>query len=144
MSEFYDSAKTQAYAELHIWGKYILPKEITVLLGLPPTSSNEVGELWKLNGKPRVVASWTLGTEKKALIQDASETLDDLISILKDKVEIIKSIRNRYEDCIIVVHVVVENQQNFLPGFSLEPEHIKFLADIGTGIEFDIYHNPEN
>jgi hypothetical protein len=141
MSDFYDSRKAQAYAELDIWGNTINPDEITRILGISPTSSNEVGDIWKLNGKPFFTASWTFETEKKILIENASERLDDLINVFKEKTDELSEIKKIYTDCTIIINIVVYNNQNILPGISIKPEQISFLANIGAGIDFDIYHN---
>ena len=75
MSELYDSSKTKAYAELHICGESVFPNEISAMLGLLPSSSNEVGEMWGLANKPHTVASWVYKTEEKSLTEDFSEPL---------------------------------------------------------------------
>ena len=141
MNDFYDSSKTKAYAELHIEGEEILPQRITEILGLPPESSHEVGELWELNGKTHSVASWDYKTEGKPLKEDASEPLDDLIFIFKGKIGELKKIKEIYNNCTIVIHIVVYNNQKVLPGCSLTPDQIAFLSDMGTGIDYDVYHN---
>jgi len=142
MNGFFDGNKVQSYAELDIWGKTVNPNEITEILGITPTLSNEVGDIWKLNGKPHLSASWIFKTEEKPIIEDVSERLNDLIIIFKEKIDNLNQIRKIYTDCTMVVNIVVYNNQKILPGFSLTTEQILFLAHIGTGIDFDIYHNP--
>ena len=141
MSVYYDSNKTKAYAELHIWGEKIVPTEITDILRISPTSSNVVGELWELGEKPYTVATWEFITEEKPLKEDVTEPLNDLIEVFKERTDDLNMIKQQNNDCTITVHIVVHNDQEVLPGFSISIEQIRFLASIGTGIDYDIYNN---
>jgi len=141
MTESYDNSKTIAYAELAIWGAKIRPHEITEILGLVPTFYNEIGDQCKLNGRHYVCATWEFKTEEITLIEDISEPLNDLIAIFQTSINSLVKIKKNYKNCSITIRIVVHNNQEILPGISLTPKQISFLASIGAGIDYDIYQN---
>lgn len=116
-----------------------MPDEISQILGLTPTSSTKLDEQGELGNRPYTVASWEFKTKETTLTEDVSEPLDDLITVFQEKIDNLKTIKKLYDDCTIVVYIVVYNNQEILPGFSLTPEQIAFLANVGIGIDCDFY-----
>ena len=140
MDYLFDTKRCRAYAEIDISGESVVPSNVTSLLELPPTSSICVGDIGEYTNAPSQVASWTYCTTEKET-NDIAEQLDDLITVFDAKIDKINQIKCIASDCIIMVNIVVYNHQYLLPGLAFTPKQIFFLANIGAGLDLDIYHN---
>ena len=89
MDHLFCTKLCRAYAEIDISGKSVVPSNVTSLLGLPPASSNCVGDFGEYTNAPSQIASWTYRTTEKET-NDISKQLEDLIAVFDVKIDIIK------------------------------------------------------
>ena len=142
VSELFDIKKSYAYAIIRFSGTTIIPEEITNLLEVAPTVTQNIGDSLKTISKSASWASWAYRTTERET-EDTSCQLEELVSIFKGKTSTITYIKNKYTDCELTIYIVLNNHQNTLPALTVLPEQIAFLSCIGVGLYFDIYHYPE-
>lgn len=87
--------------------------------------------------RPSIGTSWGLATKNEESY-DVNNQLNQMILRLKDKIDILKKIREEYK-IEMVFAVVIEVENNETPGVHFEIETLKFITDIGAEIDIDIY-----
>ena len=119
------------------------PSEITNALGVEPTSSHATGEPLKYVAKAKY-SKWCLSSGvKSAEDADMYELSRDLIDILKDKIEVIISLKNKF-DAKIVLQTSIQMDESeepdnvSYPSVGLESDEILFLSKIGASLDVDI------
>lgn len=144
MSIFFKQKKSIAFAELNISGTDIDPQKISDMLNLPICSIRQKGDYRTQQDNTVCVAyrkdvTWTYKTQEQPTL-DLGDRLRDLQEIFEQKAMILQQIKSMFPSCTIDVCIVLYNRQKILPGMSLTDKQIKFLAQIGAMLDYDIYH----
>lgn len=151
MKDFYDIDKVRSYAELEIAGHELDMELITKLLGLNISyirkcddSRNMIraGVVIIPAWNPGDVSVWKYRTAEEGTY-DTEYQIGELMRVFRKKTNELKSIRERYTGCTMRVNVVVCSKQNLMPVCSVSARQIKFLAEIGVGLYYDICHTPK-
>lgn len=128
--------KTRVKASFIMEGEELNPEYVTQVLDLTPTKSWHKDEVYKKN-KKRVCGSWILSIDFEESY-DIMIQIDKLCSYIKGKEEKIKLIKDKY--CgIIVVSIVVEVENQEVPGIIIKDKMSKLMANIEADIDIDIY-----
>jgi len=129
------SNKARVYFALS--GYHFNPEDVTLLLGIEPTSVNAAGAYSGLD-KP-VISSWELSTDNITDDVDIYKLTDNLIKQIepvKEKIlEVIKS--HNLSPRIEAVLVLSIDKNESEPDVGFGARTIRFLADIGAFINVD-------
>ena len=112
-------------------------EEITGIMGCPPSKA------WLKGGKynerhPNLKAThsrWVLNSGLE-LNSSFEEHLESLLNALENVKENLKTILKNYESGIVVAAYYYETN----PGFSMPNKLLKRMAQLGVGINFDLYY----
>lgn len=116
------------------------PEDITKLLGIQPFSSWSYGDT-RRNGSKYLFSDWS--AEKSAVGRlDVEEQCIDTIKNLKNKVSLLKDIKEQY-DVHYVIMIVPSIYGEEKPLISFNEEIIEFCHLTGTTIEVDMYVYPD-
>lgn len=152
MKEYYDISKVKAYAELEIAGQNLDLDAIARLMGLNITYIKKYGDHRRTIKTGVVIAPaenkndisiWKYRTAEKGTY-DTEIQIEELTRVFRRKTNELKTIKAQYADITIRVNVVVYCRQTLLPLCSVSAEQVRFLAEIGVGLYFDIHHKPKN
>jgi hypothetical protein len=127
--------KYETYAYFWVQGDFLI-SEITTILGVSPSVSNEKGDTMKYRiGKKWDCGNWQLHSplSRNEIYQDSH--ISALLKILKPKTELIFKIQSLYETGINCVGYYT----NTHPGFHIDKETIQNLATLNLSIDFDLY-----
>lgn len=120
---------SKAYTYFSISGKDFDTKTFTKLVQISPT---EVGES-RLDEK-----FWEYKIEANDSDQDLDKAIEKLMQIFKPKSNEIQTYASQ-KGLYIKIFVVIHSKNNEDNGVFLNHKFIKFLNDIGTELEIDIY-----
>lgn len=122
------------YVSLRISKPGMSAAEVTARLGLTPTYSHEVGDVFGRHGQRRSEATWTVSTRA-----NGPGRLDDHLTLLLDLVEpkrsIITELANEGSSMDWFCFVSVEGQG----GIALSVDLLRRLAGLPIQLDFDIY-----
>ena len=116
------------------------PDELTVFLGIKPTSVRRKGS--KVPGKIPKMNSWELSTEQ--VIDeyiDVFEMATAVVNQLKPKKDLILEAKERFKVSprFEVVLCFSMNEEHPTPAIGFEIETVEFLGEIGAFVDIDTY-----
>jgi hypothetical protein len=112
--------------------------EITIILGLKPTRTKKKdAHAVQPTGLAIKRDEWYLCTERKHAVY-TDEALKCMIDILKEKEDVIKCLADTY-NITIDFKIVVHAEEIFLPGFTLKNDSVRFLANLGATVDFEVH-----
>lgn len=128
--------KTRVKASFIMEGEELNPEYVTQVLDLTPTKSWHKDEVYKEN-KKRACGSWILSIDFEESY-DIMNQMDKLCSYIEGREVKIKFIKDKY--CgIIVVSIVVEVENQEVPGIIIKDKMSRLMANIEADIDIDIY-----
>ena len=130
--------KTQVYFALK--GDNFDSKEITNRLNIEPTESWQKGNVGKYNPSLKNSA-WILSTEIGKEYIDIEKLINEVLSKLDNKIDIINELKNEF-DLISVLEIVLDidtNPKETTPALCHDLKTIEFLFRTNTTIDVDIY-----
>lgn len=133
-----ETADTYVYFALT--GENFDTDEVTSKIGITPTDSWRKGDKGKY--KPILeFASWTLSTDRGKEYILVSNLVDEIVSKLYDKIEIINDLKSKYqlESVLEIVLYIDTNEDNTTPSLGHDLKTIEFLYRTGTTTDIDIY-----
>jgi hypothetical protein len=114
--------------------------EVTNKLGITPTNSWRKGDKGKY--KPVLeFASWELSTDKGKEYFYIDNLVDEIVSKLFDKIEIINDLKSQFQlDSVLEIVLYIDtNEDNSTPALGHDLRTIEFLYRTGTTTDVDIY-----
>lgn len=124
---------------LAFYGEGLEPDEITRILGVEPTRSHRRGDRIGPKSQPFPKGAWLL-TEHGRDAETAEVIIDRVLKRLPEDVEIWRDLRTRYDIQLrFGLHMTGWNK-----GFSILPEQVTRIAELGASMEFDIYAYDED
>lgn len=130
--------KTSIFAEFNIYGSDFDPKDITEELAIIPTETRLKGILDKDRKNPNIETVWSICTEEEESY-DINVQLKKLINLLIDKKEILKKLKTNHTNINIIFTIIIYIRNNDEPAMYFDTSTLKFIADIGSEITFDLY-----
>lgn len=114
--------------------------EVTKRMDITPTDSWRKGD----KGKHKPIlefASWQLSTDKGKEYYDIDNLVDEIVSKLYDKMEIINDLKRQFQlDSVLEIVLYIDtNEDNSTPSLAHDLKTIEFLFRTGTTTEVDIY-----
>lgn len=129
--------KTCIKTEFMIFSDDVNPIYITEKLGIRPTQSWAKGDDIKGKSLKRKDSLWLLSTDYQESL-DINESLDSLVSVLKNKTRELKELKTIYPvDYTVEIVVKVRNKE--APAIYFEKGRIQFFSDIQAAIDIDLY-----
>lgn len=125
---------TRSNAHLTVLSEQLTATELTRLLGMSPD------ETWERGSRPHVPGRFAGVSVRSRLAGTAQpdEHLSDVLSRLEPAVQHIQKLcsdpRVASARLWVSYHIA-----NWNPGLTLSPTQVELVAQLGTGIEFDIY-----
>lgn len=123
-------------------GEDFNPDDITDYLGIEPTDISRKGE--RIPDKVPRYNSWKLSTKNIVNeIIDVDELASQVIDQLRDKVDLINEIRNKFtvSTRLEVVLTITTDDTQSTPAVGFEVDNICFLAKVSAYIDIDIYRS---
>ena len=114
--------------------------EVTSRIGIFPTESWRKGDKGKY--KPILeFASWILSTAKGQEYIQIDKLVDEIVSKLFDKIEIINDLKRQFQlDSVLEIVLYIDtNEDNSTPALGHDLRTIEFLYRTGTTTDVDIY-----
>lgn len=114
--------------------------EVTNRLGITPTDSWRKGD--KGQFKPILeFTSWRLSTDKGQEYLQIDKLVDEIISKLFDKIEIINDLKGQFQlDSVLEIILYIDtNEDNSTPALGHDLKTIEFLYRTQTKTDVDIY-----
>ncbi len=116
------------------------PDEVTIFLGIEPTSTKRKGE--SVSGRITKNSSWQFSTEN--IVNEYINVFKitrDLINKLKPKKDLINQAKSRFNVSarLEVVLWLSINEYHSTPAIGFEVDTIEFLGQIGAFIDIDTY-----
>lgn len=132
--------KGNTYVYFALTGDNFDPQVVTDRIGIIPTEAWNKGE--KGLFKPNLEYScWKLSTEigREYILVD--NLIDEVISMLFDKIEIIKSLKNQYnlKSVLEIIMYIDINEEQCTPALGHDLKTIEFLYKTQTKTDVDIY-----
>lgn len=126
----------EVVVSLQIFGEDLDPSEITNLLGCKPSSARRKGEIIPDKKYHRVakIGSWHLEGEPFSSLK-LEEQVKELLNKVTSELAIWENLISRFNVDIFCGLFF----KDFNRGFELSPELMKYLAERGIKIGFDIY-----
>lgn len=129
--------KTSVKAEFSIIGDEFDLEVVTKMLNLIPSESYKKGDDIKGRSIKRIESCWSISTKEEESM-DVNEQLDQIIEILKDKVEVLLKLRKMYEiEYLVMIIVKIENNEK--PAMCFGRKFIKFINEIQAEFHIDMY-----
>ena len=120
-----------------ISGSYFEPREITKILGIQPDKSWRSDDL-RADGKPYDFSYWECGRCDEYDVY-TEEQMEKTISILLDKIDLLKKIYDNY-DVGFTLEVIPEvNADEITPCLAPSMKVIDFCHETRTRIDIDLY-----
>ncbi|MBO0453177.1 DUF4279 domain-containing protein [Candidatus Enterococcus murrayae] len=121
--------------EFSLEGLNLDPEYVTKKIGLKPHIFYKKGEIAQ-NHKPYKQGCWSIIVPYE-VSYDISVQVEKLFKMIRDKKEIILEVKKMYKgDVILSVVIEVENQT--IPGVTFENQHITLLAELEADMDVDI------
>ena len=114
--------------------------EVTSRIGISPTDSWRKGDKGKY--KPVLeFASWRLSTDKGKEYIQIDNLVDEIVSKLYDKIEIINDLKRQFQlDSVLEIVLYIDtNEDNSTPALGHDLRTIEFLYRTGSTTDVDIY-----
>lgn len=124
----------EASVTLAIYGETLRPGEVSLLLGVEPTSSFEAGYKRAPRSSPSPHGAWFYAIRGKAPLG-----VEDLMSMLFARAPIERSTWNRLSEQYRVRFRVALHMESGNRGFGLSHATLRKLADTGAAVTFDVY-----
>ena len=130
---------TNINVEFRIIGDKFDLFEITNLLDITPSKTWSIDDEVHQTGKKHTYTCWAFSTGNEETL-DINTQLNKVYECFINKVDILVKLKEKYnlEYCIDII-VIVENNEE--PAMYLEPDLLRFAANIGARIDFDLYIN---
>jgi hypothetical protein len=126
----------EIYAELELWSADIAPNEMSERLGLDPTKTWRRGDVLREGQKPQADHHWVL-TMAPRRSWSFDEPLEELLaSITQHAVELRELVRR---DGVTAQVCLVGYLFDSSPGVTLSSDTLATLADLGVGVNMDLY-----
>jgi len=121
-------------------GDNFKPDKISEALEIEPTESWQTGDRGKYK-KVLTFSCWNLSTEKGNEYLNIDKLVCELVHKLKDKVEIINELKNKYKlDSVLQIVLDIDlNPDQSTPYLGHDLETINFLFKTQTKTGIDIY-----
>ena len=113
------------------------PDVVTNMLGLQPNSSWNLGTAMQ-NGEPRPFSLWTVGRCDDYDVITENQ-VKKTISQLKDKIQLLNLIRERYDATFTIEIVPQIYTDETTPALVFDLEIIEFCNAIKANIDIDLY-----
>ena len=114
--------------------------EVTNRLGIEPTDSWRQGEKGKYKSAVEF-ASWKLTAAKGKEYLQIDNLVDEIVSVLYDKIEIINDLKRQFElDSVLEIVLYIDtNEDASTPSLGHDLKTIEFLYRTQTKTDVDIY-----
>lgn len=129
-----------SYVYFALTGDNFDTDEVTNRLGITPTDSWRKGD--KGQFKPILgFTSWRLATDKGQEYLQIDKLVDEIISKLFDKIEIINDLKRQFKlnSVLEIVMYIDTNEDSSTPALGQDLRTIEFLYRTGTTTDVDIY-----
>lgn len=132
--------KYNTHVYFSLVGDSFNPDKITDKLAIEPTESWQTGDKGKYK-KELTFSSWKLSTEKGSEYLDIDKLVNEIISKLKDKINIINELKHKYQlDSVLQIVLDIDlNPDQSTPFLGHDLETIDFLFKTQTKTDIDIY-----
>ena len=129
-----------SYVYFALSGDDFDPKTITGKIGIEPTTSWRKGDKGKYNGNWKY-SCWQLSTEKGKEYYEIDKLVDEIITKLIDKVDIINELKKdlHLDSTLEIVLDVDTNPDKPTPALGHDLKTIEFLYRTKTITDVDIY-----
>ncbi|MUP16822.1 DUF4279 domain-containing protein [Ancylomarina euxinus] len=137
-----DSEINQNHLILHFLEFDFAPDLITQKLGLQPLSTGQKGEEYFIGPQKDIPRIWDCSHWDFEWKINTNDFIGDLVDKFFNEIIIprIDTIKEIGLSCKMVRFTIVQYYYTGNnPGYGFEPEQLKILADIGAGIDVDIY-----
>jgi len=129
-----------SYVYFALTGDNFDTDEVTNRIGISPTDSWRKGDKGKY--KPILeFASWRLSTDKGQEYMQIDKLVDEIVSKLFDKIEIINDLKRQFQlDSVLEIVLYIDtNEDNSTPALGHDLKTIEFLYRTQTKTDVDIY-----
>lgn len=129
-----------SYVYFALTGDNFDTDEVTNRIGITPTDSWRKGD----KGKYKAVlefASWRISTDEGKEYIFINNLVDEIVSKLYDKIEIINDLKRQYQltSVLEIVLYIDTNEDNTTPSLGHDSKTIEFLYRTKTTTDVDIY-----
>lgn len=135
--EYYDMDNTNIMAELRILGDDFDVDEITNKLNIQPSEYWKRGDNIKRINKLRKYTCWIISTGYEESL-DINIQLQKIMKKLEGKVDILKTLKDRY-DLDYRLDLVINVEDNQSPEIFLNSDVISFANEIKAEFDFDLH-----
>jgi hypothetical protein len=132
--------KGNTYVYFALTGDSFDPQIATERIGIIPTEKWGKGDVGKY--KPRLeYSSWKLSTEKGKEYLFVNKLVDEIISKLFDKIEVINDLKTQFnlDSVLEIVMYIDTNEEQPTPALGHDLKVIEFLYRTKTTTDIDIY-----
>jgi hypothetical protein len=127
--------KNSAYAYLSI-DEFSCPvDELTRRVGIEPTEAWQAGDVVPPVRFPRKYSAWHLKS-RLSHSEEVERHVVDLLEQIRGREAVLREIAGEF--CVRMQCVGYYNEYN--PGFRLEPDIVRRLAECGVTVDLDAYH----
>ncbi len=129
-----------SYVYFALTGESLDTDEVTNRLGIEPTNSWGKGDKGKF--KPILeFANWEISTDKGKEYIQIDNLVDEIVSQLYDKIEIINDLKKQFKlDSVLKIVLYIDtNEDNSTPALGHDLKTIEFLYRTSTTTDIDIY-----
>lgn len=129
-----------SYVYFALTGDNFDTDEVTSKIDISPTDSWRKGDKGKY--KPILeFASWRLSTDKGQEYIQIDKLVDEIVSKLFDKIEIINDLKRKFQlDSVLEIVLYIDtNEDSSTPALGHDLRTIEFLYRTGTTTDIDIY-----
>lgn len=129
-----------SYVYFALKGDSFDTEEVTNRLGIKPTDSWRKGDKGFYKSAVEF-AMWRLSTDKGKEYIQIDNLVDEIISQLYDKIEIINDLKKQFKlDSVLEIVLYIDtNEDNSTPAFRHDLKTIEFLYRTSTTTDIDIY-----
>lgn len=128
------------YVYFALTGEEFNPQIVTERIGIIPTEKWNKGDKGKYK-QDLEYSCWKLSTDKGKKYIIVDNLVDEVVTQLFDKIEIINDLKNQfYLDSVLEIVIYIDtNEEQTTPSLGLDLKTIEFLYKTQTKIDFDIY-----
>jgi hypothetical protein len=119
------------------------PDEVTLILGITPTSVGRMGEPNK-SGRARTFNGWWLETHETRLTDGAAHdsALNAIVALLRGKADRFNRLRQALKPTQISIYGGLHHLPEQQCGVWLDPGQMQVLAECGLGWGLDVFVEP--
>ncbi len=114
------------------------PVDITRKLGITPDVSHQKGEIIANTGRRRQRTMWMLYSKASAYDADEEEHIAYLRKLIDGKEYLFREIS---KECKSVVTILINNEDNFFSGMTIDQWLIRLAAAMNADIEIDFFRS---